>query len=145
VSGTGDVVVGIDGSKGSDIALEWAAAEAELRNATLVVIHAWMPSFVPEAGWGYVEVDSLRDAARDLVDETVASVGNHTSVTIEGEFVRDMPAHALIERSKDAALLVVGSRGRGGFTGLLLGSVSHQVLHHAHCPVVVVPTPRDDG
>jgi nucleotide-binding universal stress UspA family protein len=146
------IVVGVDGSPGAARALEWAAAEAGLRKATLHVVHAWMVPLVdaiPDA-WvigsptiGPTEEEvyvHLAAAARKVLDEALDRArGLEPGLELVGELLEMRAAPALIEASADAELLVVGSRGRGGFTGLLLGSVSAQSVHHAPCPVVIVP------
>lgn len=140
---TSRIVVGVDGSKEARNALVWAVEEARLRGATLDVVHAY------SSPWGYwdapvplVPLPEVDDFQRKLLDEEVAAVNTNNDVLIESVLLNDLPARALIERGKGADLLVVGSRGKGGFAGLLLGSVSQQVVHHAPCPVVVIPTPH---
>ena len=140
------VVVGVDGSEGSLRALRWAAEEARIRGARLRVLRAWSYADQPEGGFdpAYDE-----EAARRVLDESIASLGTDSSgLKIERRIVCDLPARALLDAAADADLLVVGSRGLGGFQGLLLGSVSQQVVHHAPCPIVIVPgaersEPRD--
>jgi nucleotide-binding universal stress UspA family protein len=139
------IVVGIDGSEPSKQALRWALGEARLRGASLRVVYAWtMPVYF---GYGVtpaavLDPQSLRAAANENLDETVAEVvGGAKDVSIERKAVEGLAAQALVEEAKDADLLVVGSRGHGGFTGLLLGSVSQQCAHHAPCPVVIVREP----
>ena len=138
------IVVGVDGSVESRAALHFAVEEAGLRSADVRVVHAWwfVPELEPrttplEADW-----QTLRDkeAAR-FIEEFVANalgrvpVGVHVSVVpVQGVTA----AAALLEAAEGADLLVVGSRGLGGFAGLLLGSVSQQCVHHAPCPVVIV-------
>ncbi|MFZ6003446.1 MAG: universal stress protein [Actinomycetota bacterium] len=143
-----DVVVGVDGSDSSQIALRWAAREAVLRAARLSVVHAWStPYAVAPGGFGIgtLPVPEVLDESRAmlhaLVDRTLTEVGDRPK-DIELLAVDDRPARALLERSAEAGLLVVGSRGHGGFAELMLGSVSHQCLHHARCAVVVVPHAR---
>lgn len=141
------IVVGVDGSQGARRALEWAVAEAKLRDAYLVVVHAWLEPAAVAVGSvisaGGVEPELFEETAERTIADVVASVdttdlpqGYETSV------VAGAPARALIDAAHDADLLVVGSRGLGGFTGLLLGSVSQQVAHHATCPVTIVPSHR---
>ncbi|MBU6329599.1 MAG: universal stress protein [Acidobacteria bacterium] len=136
------IVVGVDGSPGSIAALRWAHAEARLRRATLEVVGVWqypMMTTVPAFGALPDVVDLstqteehvlgvLRDNGVESTDEVPVSVS-----VAEGA-----PAQALISAATGAELLVVGSRGHGGFAGLLLGSVSHQCTMHGPCPVVVV-------
>lgn len=136
------IVVGIDGSEQSKHALRWALDEARLRGASLRVVYAWtLPVYV---GYGVapaavLDPQSLRAAANERVDATVEEVvGAAKDVPIERRAVEGLAAQSLVEEAKDADLLVVGSRGHGGFTGLLLGSVSQQCAHHAPCPIVIV-------
>jgi len=138
------VVVGIDGSKGSDVALEWAIAEAELRRAELRIVHAWHPPYVNASPLSPTAIDPgiVETAARAVLKEAVDAARTSGLPGVEGKLVLASAAHAVIAESEDADLVVVGARGLGGFAGLLLGSVSSQVVHHSSCPVVVVPTPR---
>lgn len=147
------IVVGVDGSAGAARALEWAVAEARLRDASLHVVHAWMLPLIdaiPEA-WvlGSPQVDPsdeevhahLAAAARNVLDEALDRVrALEPELEVVGELTEMRAAPALIAAADDAELLVVGSRGRGGFKGLLLGSVSAQCVHHAPCPVAIVPS-----
>lgn len=138
------IVVGVDASPGARRALEWAVSEAHLRGAKVVALHAWQLPYVVSTPLGVVSVpvegaDATAEAELDAaIDEVEAA---HLNTPIERVVVVGSPAGALIEAAQDAALLVVGSRGHGGFAGLLLGSVSHQLAHHAPCPVVIVPSP----
>nr|MDT0664789.1 universal stress protein [Micromonospora sp. DSM 115978] len=123
-------------------ALRWAASEAALRHAQRRDVTAWRlpvmsPYVVPmpldEAGW--------RELAQAELDRTVQAIfGTQPPADLDTEVSEGGPAHVLIDASKDAQLLVVGSRGHGGFVGMLLGSVSTACVHHARCPVVVVPS-----
>lgn len=138
------IVVGIDGSEGAATALAWAVEEAARRGATVEAVHAWSVPFVepyPYAASAF-EPEVFEAAARTVLDEAVAGVDNDAGVPIEKVPRCGTPALVLIDAAKGAELLVVGSRGRGGFSGLLLGSVSQQVSHHASCPVVIVPDHR---
>jgi nucleotide-binding universal stress UspA family protein len=138
------IVVGVDGSDGSNRALTWAVTEARLRGALLTVVHAWHPPYV--AG-GYPLVPAIYDveihekAAQQLLDVAVDAIDT-TGLTagVAGQLFEGGAANALLAASKDADLVVVGARGVGGFLGLLIGSVSMQVTHHASCAVVVVPS-----
>lgn len=141
------IVVGVDGSQGARRALEWAVSEAELRDAHVVVVHAWLEPAAVAVGSvitaGGVEPEVFEDAARRTVTDLLAAVDTTgLAQGIETHVVAGAPARALIDASQGADLLVVGSRGHGGFTGLLLGSVSQQVAHHATCPVVIIPSHR---
>jgi nucleotide-binding universal stress UspA family protein len=127
------IVVGIDGSEAAGRALLWAVAEARLRGVRLLVLRAWSyidqgPPFVTSYG---------EDTVLEQLDSAIASVDT-ASVEVDRAALCDHAAAALIDASKGADLVVVGARGRGGFSALLLGSVSQQVVTHAHCPVVVV-------
>jgi nucleotide-binding universal stress UspA family protein len=139
------IVVGVDGSEHSRHALDWAIAEARLREASVEVVNAWDVPFA--VGFGFAPVSpsayegkAYEDAAVSLLDEMIAGA-HHDDLEgrIEKIAVRGSAAWALLEVAKGAEMIVVGSRGRGGFTGLLLGSVSTQVAQHAQCPVVIVP------
>jgi nucleotide-binding universal stress UspA family protein len=138
----GKIVVGVDGSPGSRAALRWAHAEAQLRRAPLEVVNVWqfpvmtsLPAFgaVPPPDDMTTEAEASLQTI--LQEEMVASSDEVpvTAIVAEGA-----AAGALLDIAKDADLLVIGSRGRGGFTGLLLGSVSQQCAMHGPCPVVVV-------
>lgn len=142
----GGIVVGVDGSEGSVLALEWAAAEARLRGAELRLVMAWSTPTVmySGAGWGVgIEpeiITSLREVAQKSLDEACDA---HRSVLdglkVDRTVVEGPAAATLLEQAKGADLLVVGTRGHGGFTGLLLGSVSQHLAHHSPCPIVIVP------
>lgn len=143
---TSDIVVGVDGSAGSQRALEFALREAAARGARLVVAHAWWVAY-PNASADmlpFVSVDRTSHLARtrEVIDEMLAAATSTVAaadVDIEERPLEDAPAAGLVALAASASLLVVGSRGRGGFTGLLLGSVSQQCVQHARCGVVVVP------
>jgi nucleotide-binding universal stress UspA family protein len=129
------IVVGIDGSEPARRAMQWAAREAALRHVPLTVLHAWHPEYATDisAMAGALDESELEQEAKVVLDEATADCG-----ATDGLLVRDVAGNALVEASGSAALLVVGSRGRGGFAGLLLGSVSRRCAHHADCPLVVV-------
>lgn len=144
---SGRIVVGVDGSQGARAALEWALAEARLRSDTVEVVHARHapPHMIPGPYAGPTaaseeSIDRTREQAERLLEHEVRAVDTH-GVEIESIAPTGSAANSLLDVAKGADLLVVGTRGRGGFTGLLLGSVSQQVSHHAPCPVVVVPHP----
>jgi nucleotide-binding universal stress UspA family protein len=137
----GRIVVGIDGSAEAAAALRWALEEAVLRSAVLEVVHAWVFPTIGELPGGAVSglITELERAAGELLDRVVgAVVGDDTRVKVERRVLEGSAGKALVEAAAGADLLVVGSRGRGGFAGLLLGSVAQQCVHHAPCPVVVV-------
>jgi nucleotide-binding universal stress UspA family protein len=137
------VVVGVDGSKPSHEALRWAGFMGEVTGSTLEAVIVWQPMSaygVGTAGWATVppDWDPAEDARRVLTD-TVEEVFGPTKPEGLILTVREGgPAHALIEISGEARMLVVGSRGHGGFAGLLLGSVSTACAEHAICPVLVI-------
>ena len=140
--GPGPVVVGIDGSELSEAALSAAFEQASQLGTKLKVVHTWT-DLASDALNGYgLDADQLQrlaDEAHEVVAERIAGFGSdYPDVEIERVVVPDGPANQLIEHATDAQLLVVGSRGRGGFRGLLLGSTSQAVLHKATCPVLVV-------
>ena len=139
------IVVGIDGSGPAQAALEWAVAEAMVRGAGLVVVHAWQqPATVLMSPYAPLLADpaTLAETACKTLADSLAMV-DLTGLAGEADLriVQGPAAPALIGAAKDATLLVVGSRGRGGFAGLLLGSVSQQVAHESTVPVVIIPPP----
>jgi nucleotide-binding universal stress UspA family protein len=143
------IAVGIDGSPGSAVALQWAICEALYRQAELMVIHSWhYPVGYGLEATAYVNMDaaSMERGARALVEEAIAAATAQrqakglTQLPPISIVVQEGPAaKRLSEAGANADLLVVGARGHGGFLGLLLGSVANQVTHHANCPTVVVP------
>jgi nucleotide-binding universal stress UspA family protein len=132
------IVVGVDGSPHSGRALDWAIAEARRTGNTLQLVGAWL--FPMALGYAFTTtVHEVSDAARDTVDRAVAHVADVApELTVTGETTEQPPGPALVAASKGAELLVVGSRGLGGFEGLLLGSVSQYCSRHATCSVVVI-------
>jgi nucleotide-binding universal stress UspA family protein len=142
------LVVGIDGSNDANLALAWAADEAVLRGADLWVVHVWS---LPHREWSgaprpsapplLVSEEEGERHARDLLEATVEGVlagVERRPDTVESVLVQGHAVEALTDVARDADLLVVGSRGRGGFHGLQLGSISQQLAHHAPCPLVIV-------
>lgn len=138
------IVVGVDGSENGWHALDWAVGEAKLRGATLRIVTSFED---PIAGVGLgtafttgvpiaVDPDVMANAARDVCAEAAKHA---QGVAVELEARTDRPGDVLVELSKGASLLVVGSRGHSAVGSLLLGSVSNYVVHHSTCPVVVVP------
>jgi nucleotide-binding universal stress UspA family protein len=155
----GAVVVGVDGSPGAGEALRWALAEARLRKVPLRAVHAWAYTYAGGTAGGYSNLGFIgsldlpgadaRDLAR-VAEETLETalgeaVGETTDVEIERQVVEGQAAAVLIGAAAPGDLLVVGSRGHGGFADLLLGSVSQQCVHHAQCPVVVVRSSKEDA
>jgi nucleotide-binding universal stress UspA family protein len=137
------IVVGVDRSEGANKALAWALAEARLRHSPLRVVSAGefptlyaAPGLVPPVDLDpeHYEKAATRMLSAALEEQEDATEG----VEIDRAVTNGHAARVLVEASADAELLVVGSRGRGGFTGLLLGSVSQHCVQHAHCPVVVI-------
>jgi nucleotide-binding universal stress UspA family protein len=151
------ILVGVDGSAGGLRALRWAATEARVRGASLHVVHAWMVPLIdaipepwaigtPAVGSEDKVYEHLAAAARSVLDTALEEARTaEPDLELVGELVESRAAPALLAAARDADLLVVGSRGRGGFKGLLLGSVSAQCVHHAPCPAVVVPAQHDGG
>jgi len=139
------VVVGVDGSAGAKEALRWALREGRLRNSPVRVVHAWTFGYTywggelePYTSLGF-DLSDLQRAAEDLLERALVDVEDETEgVEIERQVAQGPAAEVLVELVAPSDLLVVGSRGHGGFAGLLLGSVSQQCVHHAPCPVVVV-------
>jgi nucleotide-binding universal stress UspA family protein len=136
------ILVGVDGSRGSRKALTWAAAEAADHGADLVVMHVWERTLPPSAGNpsvpDHVANDTSENAAHELVEIIKQELGEDPPVVAQPRVKRGRPAEVLIEESAGADLLVVGTRGHGGFAGLVLGSVSQHVAAYAQCPVTVV-------
>ena len=131
------VVVGVDGSDESTGALRWALAEARLTPSQVVAVAAW---HWPASAVGIIpltDVD-LAAGARDAAQTAVDSVVQEGDAPVEVRVREGLPAPVLLEAARSADLLVVGSRGHGAFSGLLLGSVSQHCVSHATCPVVVV-------
>jgi nucleotide-binding universal stress UspA family protein len=128
---TGPIVLCVDGSPAGETAVEFAFAEAALRGAEIAAVHVWLPDHAP-AGTG------VEPAERLLAQALAGHAEKHPDVTVRREVASGEAREVLIESSRNAQLVVVGARGRGGFTGLLLGSVSQALLHHAHSSVVVV-------
>ena len=129
-AGAGPVVLAV-GSPLGENAIEFAFDEAELRGADVLAVHAWRPDYVPP-GTG------PESAERLLAQALAGRADRYPDVTVRHEVLSGETCEVLIETSRTAQLMVLGARGRGGFAGLLLGSVSQALLHHAHCPVTVV-------
>ena len=139
------ITVGIDGSSHSARALEWALKEAVITHARLTVLTVHS---VPMSGWtgnplvlpgDTDDQEEARQGAEEMTLKAMAQLGDMHPPPVTVRAVTGYPAEELINASKDADLLVVGSHGAGGFARLIMGSVSNYVVHHAHCPVVVIP------
>ncbi|MEV7770091.1 universal stress protein [Kitasatospora sp. NPDC086791] len=134
---TSTVLVGVDGSPQSTAAAHWAAEEAVRRGAALRLVHAW--PWLTDGVSAYAEPDDLPDAVQRILAAAAEDVrGLHPELAVRTDAVLDAPVDGLVAAAADAELLVLGSRGRGGFTGLLLGSVSMAVAGRIGLPVVVV-------
>ncbi len=138
------IIVGVDGSGHSQRALEWAIREAALRHAPLTVLT------VHQAIRGYYggvssfpddpqRTEEARVAAQAETDKVLAALGESHPESVTVKAVNGFPVEELISASRGADMIVLGSRGAGGFSRLMLGSVTSQVAQHAHCPVLIVP------
>jgi nucleotide-binding universal stress UspA family protein len=146
----GRIVVGVDGSEQARRALTWALDEARLRQFVVTAVHAYtIPPVLLSPAPGPLAptvppdpelVERVQESAERLLERELEEA-NTEGVDVEGRVVSGPAAEALLQAGRDADLLVVGTRGLGGFKELLLGSVSNQVTNHAPCPVVVVPGP----
>ena len=137
------VLVGIDGSSASEVATAIAFDEAWRRNVGLIALHAW--SDVDASEWPGVDWPATQSIAEQVLAERLAHCREqYPDVKVRSVVVRDQPAPQLVKQSAEAQLLVVGSHGRGGFDGMLVGSVSESVAQMARTPVIVVRQPRID-
>jgi len=138
----GKIVVGVDGSVSSKAALRWAVRQAELTGSRVEAVIAWQyPVMIGGFGYGPVSAMSLNFdeiAAKTLSDCVAEVVDPATRAPISTAVIEGHPAQVLLRAAKGAELLVVGSRGHGGFASALLGSVSQQCAHHASCPLIIV-------
>ena len=136
--GAGRIVVGVDGSAHSEQALRWAASLAALFGARLEAVSAW--DFPASSGWTSIpsDWDPARDMRKVLDDSVRAAFGDQPPAGLQRQVREGGAAKVLLDASQGAIMLVVGSRGHGGFAGLLLGSVSANVAEHAVCPVLVI-------
>lgn len=142
------IIVGMDNSAHATKALDWAMREAGMRQATLTVISVIPAMASPWTGnpLSVPDADEAVQHAKQAVEEAVAKSASNTTGTqpssVTVKVFTGFPAQSLVDAARDAELVVVGSRGSGGFTTALLGSVSNQVAHHAACPIVIVPSGR---
>jgi len=139
------IVVGVDGSSSSKVAVEWAARDAAMRKIPLTVVSVLDPPVVYTFPRTLIPLEYLQwqqDEGRTILDDALTTVEDSTRqmgpVDVNGELMTGPPVPTLVDLSKDAAMVVVGSRGRGATARLLLGSVSTGLVHHAHCPVAVI-------
>jgi nucleotide-binding universal stress UspA family protein len=144
------IVVGVDGSASADEALRWAVRQAELSGGTVAALLAWQyPVAVTGLGLAPIVMyddSSFHERAEKVLAEAIArAVDPASDVPVHPRAVFGPPAQVLLDAAGDADLLVVGSRGHGGFAGTLLGSVSQNCVHHARCPVVVIRGRHDRG
>jgi nucleotide-binding universal stress UspA family protein len=139
----GPVVVGVDGSPASEAAIAMAFEEASLRNVDLVAVHTWL-DFSSDYSYAYarqfmIDWKEIETEAHELLPQRLAGwQEKYPEVTVKRVVTRDRPAHHLLEHAAQAQLLVVGSQGRGGMSGMLLGSTSQALIYHSPCPLLVV-------
>ncbi|MEU2005783.1 universal stress protein [Rhodococcus sp. NPDC019627] len=140
--GVGPVVVGVDGSDNSEPAIALAFEESALRRTTLIALHAWSDqdlSTLP-MGTGPDRWKAVAESEQALLGESLTGCAEqYPDVPVQQVLVRDRPVRHLLAQAEEAQLLVVGTRGRGGFKGMTLGSTSAALLHTAPCPLIVVP------
>lgn len=140
------MVVGVDGSPNSEAAIAVAFEEASFRKAPLVAVHAWVDvvyDSTESAARLMPQWETLQPTEERLLAQRLAGwQEKYPDVEVQRKLVRDRPRHVLLDESDRAQLLVVGSRGRGGFAGMLLGSTSQALVHHSSCPVLVVRPER---
>jgi len=139
---TGPVVVGVDGTRASAAAVELAFEAASMRGAELVAVHTWT-EFFSDTAYAYarqfeMDWDAVEQHENELLSEGLAGwQQKYPDVPVRRIVIRDRPVRQLLEQAEHAQLLVVGSRGHGGFTGMLLGSTSQALIYHAPCPLLV--------
>jgi nucleotide-binding universal stress UspA family protein len=136
------IVVGVDGSPSSLSALRWAIRQARLTGGTVDAVIAWqIPAVMSGYGWAPIAVaggDDYEEAAEKTLEAAISDTAGTDPPPISRVIVHGNAPEALLEASKGADLLVVGSRGHGGFADALLGSVGQHCVHHAHCPVLIM-------
>ncbi|MEU5261989.1 universal stress protein [Amycolatopsis sp. NPDC021455] len=141
----GPIVVGIDGSPAGEAAIPFAFQAADARGVPLVAVHTWTDQAIP-IGWQSTLATDwkvIRKEHLKLLDERLSPFRTrYPEVTVQPDVTMDRPAPTLLEHARTAQLAVVGTRGRGGFRGLLLGSTSQALIQHAACPVAIVPPAR---
>ncbi len=139
------IVIGVDDSDTARAALQYGLHEASIRGSRVRAVHAWMPAnLVPTTGLGLgavtpIDIEPWHEHAVEFLAATVEAIAGEGAEKIERVVVEAPAGEAIIANSSDAELIVVGNRGRGALSSLVLGSVSTYVVQHAHCPVLVVP------
>lgn len=146
---SGSIIVGYDGSEGSELALRWAATTANQRGRTVEVVTTWAmpPADLGMGASALVQqdlVEEIRKEAQDVNDKGL-QIAADLAANAVGEVIPGRPASVMVHLSEDAEMVVVGSHGSGGLTGFLLGSVSRQIATHASCPAVVTRPMADDA
>jgi nucleotide-binding universal stress UspA family protein len=131
------IVVGVDGSKPARHALLWAQFMARVLDAAIDAVAVWDVSAIPAEGW-IDDWNPEKETAANLHSTLDEVLGTHPALRVREVVRRGSAARELVQASQGAQLLIVGSRGHGGFTGLLLGSVSSACAEHAHCPVLII-------
>ena len=143
----GRIVVGVDGSPISKVALRWAIDQARLTGATVDAVIAWQyPEAMHGNAWAAMLVDEpgfRALAEKELTEAISETAGPDPDVVINPVVVEGWPAEVLLNAAEGADLLVIGSRGRGGFASALLGSVSQNCAHHATCPLLIIRAAKD--
>lgn len=141
---TRPVVVGVDGTPNSEGAIAFAFEAAAARRVPLVAVHAWWDLLLDPTVAPMVDFDAFASEEAEVLSERLAGwTEKYPDVPVERVLARDRPAHQLVKQAERAQLVVVGTRGRGALAGLVLGSVSHALLHSSPCPVAVVRSKRD--
>ncbi|OXM50399.1 universal stress protein [Amycolatopsis alba] len=136
------IVVGLDGSAGSAAAVRWAAGQAVRQGAALQVVNVWVhDSALDDASANRTVAEATDVHLKALEAATTKILGDHKGLEITYDVPQGDPGDTLVERSENAALLVLGSHGTGKIRELLVGSVCKTALHHATCPVTVIPPP----
>lgn len=142
VAPRGRVVLGVDGAEDGTEAVRFAFAFADRHGSSVVAVHAWAPPVVPTplvTGMPDLHLDELGDSAEKVLEGALARARDqHPGVKVTEQVAQSHPVQVLLEAAEEADLVIVGARGRGGFAGLLLGSVSHALVHNSPCPVAVV-------
>jgi nucleotide-binding universal stress UspA family protein len=135
------IVVGVDGSDHGNAALRWAVEEAKVHTGEIIAVFAWQMPFVGIPG--AFDRDEMERVCKVFLDESVGAIVPHASVPITKLVAEGDVSASLIAAAKTADILVLGSRGRGGFAGLKLGSVSQECVQHAACAVAIIKRPGD--